>query len=96
VDTVTVPILGPVPVPLALLVVGLLVGYAVARLLGAHAGWLGRRWAAAVRDDVGRAVRGVAEREAFASVDAIEAGRDRMAAASARARDCRVSGSGRA
>ena len=50
VDTVEVPIIGSVPMPFAALLVSILVGYLLARLLGLHAGWVGRRWAAHVRD----------------------------------------------
>ena len=48
--SIELPILGPVPSPFAALVASLLVGYVIARLLGAHAGWLGSRWSSRVRD----------------------------------------------
>jgi energy-coupling factor transporter ATP-binding protein EcfA2 len=76
-----VPVLGPVPAPLALLAVGLLVGYLLARILGLHAGWLGRRWArrlgAQVRGDIEEAIG----RDAFAAIDPLEAARADLAAA---------------
>ncbi len=45
VGTISVPYLGPVPTPVALLAAALLVGYVLAKLLQLHAGWLGHRWA---------------------------------------------------
>ena len=47
--SVEVPIFGSVPTPFASLV-AFLIGYLLARLLGSHAGWVGRRWARRVRD----------------------------------------------
>jgi hypothetical protein len=75
VDTVTLPLLGPVPIPFALLVGGLILGYIVARLLGLHAGWLGRRWARDLRAEVRVAVeRGIGD-EAFAALDRVDTAR---------------------
>src|SRR4029450_4941678 len=54
--SVDVPVLGPVPPPFLAPVVSLLGGYLVARMLGAHAGWLGSRWAGRVRDRVASSV----------------------------------------
>jgi hypothetical protein len=75
VDAVVLPGLGQLPIPFIALVASLLAGYLIARLLGAHAGWVGRRWARSlareVRDSVGREV----ETSAFAALDRIEAGR---------------------
>jgi energy-coupling factor transporter ATP-binding protein EcfA2 len=76
-----VPVLGPVPAPLALLAVGLLAGYVWARVLGLHAGWLGRRWArrigAQVRGDIEQAIA----RDGFAAIDPIESARADLGAA---------------
>ena len=75
VDAVVLPGLGQLPIPFIALVTSLLAGYLIARLLGAHAGWVGRRWARSlardVRDSVGREV----ETSAFANLDRVEAGR---------------------
>ena len=62
-DAIVLPVVGQVPIPLVALVVSLVVGYLLARLLGLHAGWLGRRWAdrlaARIRDGCpGRGGRG--------------------------------------
>jgi len=74
-DSIVLPGLGQLPLPFIGLVAALLAGYVIARLLGAHAGWLGRRWARSldreIRDHVGREV----ETSAFAGLDRIEAAR---------------------
>ena len=74
-DSVTVPGLGQLPIPFIALVASLLAGYLIARLLGAHAGWLGGRWArrlgGEIRESVGREV----ETSAFAALDRLEAAR---------------------
>jgi hypothetical protein len=71
VDSVVVPILGQVPMPFAALVVSLLIGYLLARVIGLHAGWLGRRWARRLRTDIEAAVsREIVE--AFAPLDRLE------------------------
>ncbi|MEO8744227.1 MAG: GTPase [Candidatus Dormibacter sp.] len=54
---VSVPYLGLVPTPVALLSGTLLVGYVLATLLRLHAGWLGRRWAKSVGARITREVR---------------------------------------
>ena len=88
-DSVSVPVLGPVPMPFATLVVFLLVGYVLARLLGLHAGWVGRRWAARVRDRVSDAVRREVTDHGFAPLDRLEDARRRLwEATSDIVRDC--------
>ncbi|MBA2701959.1 MAG: 50S ribosome-binding GTPase [Chloroflexi bacterium] len=92
VDAVVVPLLGRVPTPFVALVLSLLVGYLIARLLGLHAGLVGRRWARSlageIRDNVAREVHG----SAFVGLDVLEAARASLwnAARGARA-DCRTS-----
>ena len=54
---IPVPYLGPVPTPVVLLAASLLGGYVLAKLLGLHAGWLGRRWAKRVSARISREVR---------------------------------------
>ena len=75
VDAIVLLGLGQLPIPFITLVAALLAGYLVARLLGAHAGWVGRRWARRlareIRDSVGREV----ETSAFAPLDRVEAAR---------------------
>jgi GTP-binding protein EngB required for normal cell division len=81
--SVDVPILGPIPTPLVVLATLLLAGYVLARLLGIHAGMLGRRWARRLRVDLSRALEQRLQDVLFARLDRIDAARDRIA----RARD---------
>jgi hypothetical protein len=81
VETVDLPILGDVPMPFVALVVTLFVGYVLARVLGLHAGWVGRRWAKRVRDRVTAAVRDEVTERGLAPLDALEDARRRLAAA---------------
>ncbi|TME99668.1 MAG: hypothetical protein E6I39_07350 [Chloroflexi bacterium] len=57
VSAISLPYLGLVPTPVALLAATLLAGYVLAKLLGLHAGWLGRRWAKRVSARISREVR---------------------------------------
>ena len=75
VDSVTVPILGQLPIPFIVLVVALLAGYLIARMLGAHAGWLGRRWARVLAKDVRERVGHEVEMSAMAGLDRLEGAR---------------------
>jgi hypothetical protein len=81
VDTVEVPVLGPVPMPLAILAVALLAAWLLARLLSAHAGWVARRWARALGADVRASIEAAVASTAFAGVDRLDAARRRLAAA---------------
>jgi hypothetical protein len=81
------PVLGPVPVPFAILVAGLIGGFVVARLLGLHAGWLGRRWARGLRVEVRSAVERAVGDEAFAALDRVDAARRALWRASRAARE---------
>jgi GTP-binding protein EngB required for normal cell division len=79
--SVEVPILGPVPMPAVFLAGVLLVGYLLARSLGLHAGWVGRRRGRRLRDAVADAVRERLGSTIFASLDALESARERLALA---------------
>jgi GTP-binding protein EngB required for normal cell division len=72
VDSVTLPALGPVPIPLLLLGGTLLLGFVLARIVGIHAGWRGRRWARAVAADVRRSIATAMEQETFGAVDRLD------------------------
>ena len=77
------------PTPFASLVAFLAIGYLLARLLGSHAGWVGRRWARRVRDRVAAAVRDEVSQHGLAPLDALEDARSRLwAAASTLDRTC--------
>ncbi|MDP9483104.1 MAG: hypothetical protein M3P84_07785, partial [Chloroflexota bacterium] len=89
VDAVEIPLIGIVPAPFVALVVTVLIGYGLARALGLHAGWIGRRWARRVRDQVTRSVRGEITERGFGPLDELEAGRRRLwLAVSTLIRDC--------
>jgi hypothetical protein len=81
VDSVDLPLIGTVPIPFVALIASILVGYVLARGLGVHAGWLGRRWAHRVRDRVAASVRREVTEGGFAPIDALEDARKRLATA---------------
>ena len=84
-----VPIFGSVPTPFASLVAFLAIGYLLARLLGSHAGWIGRRWARRVRDRVAAAVHDEVSQHGLAPLDALEDARSHLwTAASTLDRTC--------
>jgi hypothetical protein len=78
VSSVQVPVLGPVPTPFASLVGFLVIGYLLARLLGSHAGWIGRRWARGLRDRVAAAVQDEITQRGLQPIDALEDARLRL------------------
>ena len=79
--SIEVPLLGPIPSPFVALLVSLLAGYLVARLLGAHAGWVGSRWAGLVRGRVAKAVEHEVQERAFSRLDRLEEARARLSEA---------------
>jgi len=79
--SVDVPVLGPIPTPLVVLASLLLAGYLLARLLGAHAGMLGRRWARRLRGDLTRELETRLRDVLFVRLDDIDAARGRIASA---------------
>jgi hypothetical protein len=83
VDSIQVPVVGAVPMPFAALVVSALAGYLLARVLGLHAGWVGRRWARGVRERVAGSVRAEVTGRGLGPLDRLEAARGRLAAATA-------------
>lgn len=78
--SVQLPLIGPVPMPFVALVGFLLAGYVVARVLGAHARWVGKRWGARVRQRVADAIEGEVRDRGFRRVDALDDARRRLAA----------------
>ena len=79
--SVDVPVLGPIPTPLIVLAALLLAGFLLARLLGVHAGLLGRRWARRLRGDLTRELEQRLRDVLFARLDTIDAARERIARA---------------
>lgn len=91
VDSIQVPIVGTLPSPLVALGLSLIAGYVFARVLGLHAGWLGRRWAAALRRRVADAVKEQVDASALAPLDELEAARRALwTAARSAAEDART------
>jgi GTP-binding protein EngB required for normal cell division len=80
VATAEVPILGPIPMPLALAAAALIVSGLLAWALGAHAAWIGRRVAARIAASTVTAVREAIGRDGFAGLDAVEEARRTIAA----------------
>jgi putative protein kinase ArgK-like GTPase of G3E family len=81
VDSIVLPIIGQVPAPFVVLVVVLAAGYVLARLLGLHAGWVGRRWARRLAGDIQSNVEREVANSAFDVVDGIETERRALLAA---------------
>jgi energy-coupling factor transporter ATP-binding protein EcfA2 len=79
VDSVVVPILGAMPIPFVALVGLVVLGYLIARVLGAHAGFVGRRWARRLADDIRAGVRQEIEAVGFGGIDAIDRSRRDLA-----------------
>jgi hypothetical protein len=88
VGTISVPYLGPVPTPVALLAAALVVGYLLAKLLQLHAGWLGRRWAKRVGARITGEVRRRVADELLVPLDRFEASRAALNKAVSAADDC--------
>ena len=83
VDSIQVPVAGAVPMPFAALVVSALLGYLLARVLGLHAGWVGRRWARRVRERVASSVRAEVTERGLGPLDRLEAAQRKLADATA-------------
>ena len=81
VGTFDAPLLGPVPMPLALLTASVLVSAALGWILGLHAGWVGRRVAARLASRTELAVREAVVDQAFAGLDRVEQSRRIITAA---------------
>ena len=88
VGSVSVPYLGPVPTPVALLAATLVVGYLLAKLLQLHAGWLGRRWAKRIGARITGEVRQRVVDELLVPLDKFEASRAALNKAVSAADDC--------
>lgn len=75
------PLVGTVPTPVVLVAGGLFGSFILGRILLAHAGWLGRRWATGLRDRVSSQVRSLVTETALRPVVAFEEARMRLASA---------------
>ena len=83
--TVDVPLLGAVPTPVLLIAAGLAAGALLGRIVAVHAAWIGRRWGRRLREIVGVELHRRLE-DLFGPLDALEAGRRRLASAAEAAR----------
>lgn len=81
VATIELPLLGPIPMPLALLAGSVLISAVLGWLLGLHASYVGRRLAADVRSRTEEAVRDAVVRNGFGGLDRVEEARRTVAAA---------------
>lgn len=78
VGTIEVPEVGPVPVPLALLVVSGVLSLLVGWVVGLHASWRGRREAGRVAAGVASRVAGAIDRHGFEPIAQLRADLDRL------------------
>ena len=81
VATVEAPLVGPLPMPLALLAGSIVVSALLGWLLGLHAAWVGRTVAGRIRSRVEASLRESVIRDGFAGLDSVEAARRAIAAA---------------
>ena len=88
VGSIAVPYLGPVPTPVAVLVLALAAGYVLAKLLQLHAGWLGRRWARRIGARITAEVRQRIVDELLIPLDRLVASRAALYRAVGAADDC--------
>ncbi|HEX7347004.1 MAG TPA: hypothetical protein VF253_09440, partial [Candidatus Limnocylindrales bacterium] len=75
VATVEVSLLGPVPLPLVLLVGSIIVSAALGLVLAVHAGWIGRRLGDRLAERVRGAVTDAVATAGLAGLDRVEAAR---------------------
>ena len=87
VGTIDVPEIGPVPTPLALLVVSAVASLIIGGLVRAHASWLGRRAAKQVVAGVEERVAQAVDQHCFDSIDHLRSTRAELAALSEQLRD---------
>jgi len=81
VGSVDLPLLGPIPMPLAVLAGSVLLSAVLVWLLGLHASYVGRRLAARIRARTAAAVRAAVQAEGFAGLSRVEAARRVIAGA---------------
>ena len=88
---VELPLLGQVPLPVALVAGGILGWFVLGRLLLAHAGWLGRRWAARLQERIRAEVQDSVRTAALGPLERLDARRGDLAKAAADAHSaCRA------
>jgi GTP-binding protein EngB required for normal cell division len=80
-----VPMLGALPLPVALVAGGLLGWFLLGRVLLAHAGWLGRRWAARLQERITSEVADSVRATALGPLQRLDSRRHDLAAAAVEA-----------
>ncbi|MEO5986970.1 MAG: hypothetical protein ABIW50_05150, partial [Candidatus Limnocylindria bacterium] len=75
VASIDIPVLGPIPMPLALLAGSVLLSALLGWLLSLHASHVGRRLASRVRGRTSAAVRAAVDAEGFAGLSRVEVAR---------------------
>jgi hypothetical protein len=88
VSTVSVPYIGLVPMPVALLAGALLAGFILAQILRIHAGWLGRRWARRIGGRLTKQIRERVTDDLLLPIDRFDAARVALAGAVRASADC--------
>jgi len=88
VSTVSLPFIGLVPMPVALLAGALLAGFVLAQLLRLHAGWLGSRWARRIGSRVSAEVRQRVSDDLLLPIDTFDSSRGALATAAREIDDC--------
>ena len=78
VSTVEAPILGPLPLPLVLLVASILASAVIGALLWLHAGWIGRRIGGRLAERVRTAVASSVAEAGFGGLERVEEARRRI------------------
>ncbi len=89
VGSVDVPYLGAIPTPVVLLAATLLIGFLLAQALRLHAGWLGRRWARRIGEQITREVQERITDSLLLPIERFDSARDQLAkAARGASEDC--------
>jgi hypothetical protein len=87
-----VPFLGPIAVPVMLLSGGIMAWFLLGRLVAAHAGWVGRRWAAQMVATLEPEVRQVVAETALRPLETYESARRDLWSATRAPANTRVAG----
>jgi hypothetical protein len=88
VSAVSLPYIGLVPMPVALLAGALLAGFILAQILRMHAGWLGRRWARRIGSRLTKQIRERVTDDLLLPIDRFDAARAALAEAVRASADC--------
>jgi energy-coupling factor transporter ATP-binding protein EcfA2 len=87
VDSVSLPLVGVLPIPFLLLVLGVVASFVISRALSWHAGKIGGEWARAMARDIRIRVEHAVADEAFGPLDRVDTARRSMWQAARGARE---------